>query len=123
LIRNGASANQAQLWLGHHDPGFTARTYVHLDADDLPDPAIFDSYFNLEMAESANPSVRKGVVGEHPRYDRENEHDDRVDHHELRPAGKPRHGKSVLSGAEGGNTGATRPTDTARTGEVREALG
>jgi integrase len=26
LIRNGASANQAQLWLGHDDPGFTART-------------------------------------------------------------------------------------------------
>jgi integrase len=46
LIRNGASANQAQLWLGHHDPGFTARTYVHLDSDDLPDPAIFDSYFD-----------------------------------------------------------------------------
>jgi len=45
LIRNGASANQAQLWLGHHDPGFTARTYVHLDGSDLPDPAIFDSYF------------------------------------------------------------------------------
>lgn len=45
LIRSGASANQAQLWLGHHDPGFTARTYVHLDASDLPDPAIFDSYF------------------------------------------------------------------------------
>jgi integrase len=45
LIRQGASANQAQLWLGHHDPGFTARTYVHLDTNDLPDPAIFDSYF------------------------------------------------------------------------------
>lgn len=45
LVRNGASANQAQLWLGHHDPGFTARTYVHLDSDDLPDPAIFNGYF------------------------------------------------------------------------------
>jgi integrase len=44
LIREGASANQAQLWLGHHDPGFTARTYVHLDGNDLPDPSIFDSY-------------------------------------------------------------------------------
>jgi integrase len=48
LIRNGASANQAQLWLGHHDPGFTARTYVHLDSNDLPDPAIFDSFFRGE---------------------------------------------------------------------------
>lgn len=44
----GASANQAQFWLGHHDPGFTARTYVHLDSDDLPDPAIFDTYFESE---------------------------------------------------------------------------
>jgi integrase len=43
LVRSGASANQAQLWLGHHDPGFTARTYVHLGTSDLPDPAIFDS--------------------------------------------------------------------------------
>jgi integrase len=40
LIRSGASASQAQLWLGHHDPGFTARTYVHLGIDDLPDPKI-----------------------------------------------------------------------------------
>jgi integrase len=48
LIRRGASASQAQLWLGHHDPGFTARTYVHLDASDLPDPRIFDSYFTEE---------------------------------------------------------------------------
>jgi hypothetical protein len=57
--------------LGHHDPGFTARTYVHLDSNDLPDPAIFDSYF-------------KG---------------------------------------EGGHNGATRPADTTRTGELREAVG
>lgn len=52
LIRQGASANQAQLWLGHHDPGFTARTYVHLDASDLPDPAIFDSYFGVQATVS-----------------------------------------------------------------------
>lgn len=50
LIRQGASANQAQLWLGHHDPGFTARTYVHLDSNDLPDPRIFDSYFDRDSA-------------------------------------------------------------------------
>jgi hypothetical protein len=55
--------------LGHHDPGFTARTYVHLDASDLPDPAIFGTYF------------------------------------------KPPEG----------NDGATRPTETTRDAEVREA--
>jgi integrase len=55
LIRNGASANQAQLWLGHHDPGFTARTYVHLDASDLPDPAVFDCYFDREGVAEHSP--------------------------------------------------------------------
>ena len=60
LVRNGASANQAQLWLGHHDPGFTARTYVHLDSDDLPDPGIFDSYFpNVGAAPGAEPATEE----------------------------------------------------------------
>jgi hypothetical protein len=36
----------AQRFLTAKDPGFTARTYVHLDASDLPDPAIFDTYFD-----------------------------------------------------------------------------
>src|SRR5205085_1882589 len=42
LYRNGAQDVQVQMWLGHHDPGFTARTYVHLEPRDLPDPAMFD---------------------------------------------------------------------------------
>src|SRR5205085_1756216 len=46
LFRNGVSAKQAQLWLGHHSPAFTLATYVHLLADDLPDPTFFDDLTN-----------------------------------------------------------------------------
>jgi integrase len=63
LIRNGASANQAQLWLGHHDPGFTARTYVHLDTNDLPDPAIFDNLLSVQGAVDLDKAATSEAVG------------------------------------------------------------
>ena len=62
LVRSGASANQAQLWLGHHDPGFTARTYVHLDGSDLPDPAIFDRLLNKGAPQHAETEARRDPV-------------------------------------------------------------
>ena len=31
------------MWLGHHSPAFTLATYVHLVADDLPDPDFLDA--------------------------------------------------------------------------------
>src|SRR5437588_10153522 len=37
LFRGGWNAVQAQRFLGHSDPGFTLRTYVHLLAEDLPE--------------------------------------------------------------------------------------
>lgn len=42
LFRHGLNAKQVQAWLGHHSPAFTLSTYVHLLADDLPDPAFLD---------------------------------------------------------------------------------
>jgi integrase len=48
MKRKGASDSQIQLWLGHHDPGFTARTYIHLDSRDLPGPTLFDSFLAPE---------------------------------------------------------------------------
>ena len=30
LFESGKNAKQVQMWLGHHDPGFTLATYVHL---------------------------------------------------------------------------------------------
>lgn len=43
LFRHGLNAKQVQVWLGHHSPAFTLDTYVHLLADDLPDPGFLDT--------------------------------------------------------------------------------
>lgn len=42
LFRRGLNAKQVQVWLGHHSPAFTLATYVHLLAEDLPNPAFLD---------------------------------------------------------------------------------
>jgi integrase len=42
LRRRGATLEEIQLHLGHHDLGFTRRTYVHLDAEDGPDATLLD---------------------------------------------------------------------------------
>jgi integrase len=52
LFRRGWNAVQVQKFLGHSDPGFTLRTYVHLLPEDLPTPRF-----------SALPS---SSAGEHP---------------------------------------------------------
>jgi len=41
-FRNGWNAVQVQKFLGHSDPGFTLRRYVHLLPEDLPEPAFLD---------------------------------------------------------------------------------
>lgn len=38
LFRGGWNAVQVQRFLGHSDPGFTLRRYVHLLPEDLPEP-------------------------------------------------------------------------------------
>jgi integrase len=43
LFRNGWNAVQVQKFLGHADPGFTLRTYVHLLPEDLPEAAFLDA--------------------------------------------------------------------------------
>ena len=40
LFRSGWNAAQVQLFLGHSDPGFTLRVYVHLLPIDLPEPSF-----------------------------------------------------------------------------------
>lgn len=40
LFRAGWNASQVQKQLGHSDPGFTLKRYVHLLDDDLPEPAF-----------------------------------------------------------------------------------
>jgi Phage integrase family len=39
LFREGWNAVQVQRFLGHSEPGFTQRVYVHLLDEDLPDPS------------------------------------------------------------------------------------
>jgi integrase len=40
LFLSGWNAVQVCQFLGHSDPGFTLRTYVHLLPDDLPEPSF-----------------------------------------------------------------------------------
>lgn len=40
LFRQGWNAVQLQALLGHADPGFTLRTYVHPLPEDLPEPVF-----------------------------------------------------------------------------------
>jgi integrase len=40
LFLGGWNAKQVQRFLGHADPGFTLRTYVHLLPEDLPEPPV-----------------------------------------------------------------------------------
>ena len=40
LFRDGWNAKQVCMFLGHTDPGFTLRTYVHQLDDDLPEPQV-----------------------------------------------------------------------------------
>jgi integrase len=42
LFEAGKSIKQVQEWLGHEDPGFTLRTYVHLMDDGLGDADFLD---------------------------------------------------------------------------------
>lgn len=50
----GKDVKQVQEWLGHADPGFTLRTYVHLMDDGLGGADFFDD----AMQESPEPTVR-----------------------------------------------------------------
>ena len=42
LFAEGKNPKQVQMWLGHSDPGFTLRTYVHLIDDGLGDADFLD---------------------------------------------------------------------------------
>jgi integrase len=42
LFEHGRNIKQVQEWLGHADPGFTLRTYVHLMNAGVGDAEFFD---------------------------------------------------------------------------------
>jgi len=55
LFRHGLNAVQVQLWLGHHSPGFTMATYVHLLPEDLPAADFLDALTNASPAVAMEP--------------------------------------------------------------------
>jgi integrase len=60
LFRAGWNAAQVQRYLGHSDPGFTLRRYVHLLDDDLPTPSVLESLASPSSpgrADSRTPSA------------------------------------------------------------------
>lgn len=64
LFRSGWNAVQVQKFLGHSDPGFTLRTYVHLLPEDLPTPEF------AGLVAEPRPADRAGdQVGEHAMAD------------------------------------------------------
>jgi integrase len=48
LFDQGRNVKQVQEWLGHADPGFTLRTYVHLIDDGVGDASFFDEALSRE---------------------------------------------------------------------------
>jgi len=59
LFDAGRNVKQVQEWLGHADPGFTLRTYVHLMDDGLGDADFLDS----AVAANVRAASPAGVVG------------------------------------------------------------
>lgn len=47
LFQNGRNIKQVQVWLGHADPGFTLRTYVHLMDDGVGSADFFDQAIDI----------------------------------------------------------------------------
>ncbi len=51
LFDGGKNVKQVQEWLGHADPGFTLRTYVHLLDDGLGDADFLDGAVTAELSQ------------------------------------------------------------------------
>jgi integrase len=69
LFAEGKNVKQVQAWLGHADPGFTLRTYVHLldeglgDADFLDEAVTADpSRVNAGSTEGSQTAANAGTV-------------------------------------------------------------
>ena len=48
LFAAGRNVKQVQEWLGHSDPGFTLRTYVHLMDEGIGDAAFLDRIIGIQ---------------------------------------------------------------------------
>jgi integrase len=51
LFADGKNIKQVQKWLGHADPGFTLRTYVHLVDEGVGGADFFDTVLDTDVTE------------------------------------------------------------------------
>lgn len=56
LFAAGRNVKQVQVWLGHADPGFTLKTYIHLIDDGVGDAAFLDDMVHTDTPHH-EPSV------------------------------------------------------------------
>jgi integrase len=61
LFGAGKNVKQVQEWLGHHDPGFTLRTYVHLVDGGLGDADFLDDLVGARVA-TLPPTVESAAA-------------------------------------------------------------
>ncbi|HUA12394.1 MAG TPA: site-specific integrase [Solirubrobacteraceae bacterium] len=67
LFASGKNVKQVQVWLGHSDPGFTLRTYIHLVDDGLGDADFLDAagwatggpHEPRETGQTADPAIAR----------------------------------------------------------------
>jgi integrase len=79
LFDAGRNIKQVQEWLGHADPGFTLRTYVHLMDEGVGDAAFMDA------------AIRPAVCAHHPAEPNGDQAQPRSDRH-LQDANRLRAG-------------------------------
>jgi Phage integrase family len=53
LFEAGRNVKQVQEWLGHSDPGFTLRTYVHLMDDGIGEADFLDGAVQVNTGSTA----------------------------------------------------------------------
>lgn len=61
LLSEGRSIRQVSGWLGHTDPAFTLRTYVHLMDDGLGEALVGNRWATQDPATAANEPVKSAV--------------------------------------------------------------
>ena len=59
--RRGRNPKQVQAWLGHHDPGFTLATYVHLMDEGVGDAAFFDAAVTREGGDGQPATIPEAL--------------------------------------------------------------
>ena len=62
LFRDGKNIKQVQVWLGHADPAFTLRTYVHLMDDGVGGADFFDRAYDVPASGLVDPAARPEAI-------------------------------------------------------------